>query len=586
LKSKSDKVMELAVRRGFLWQSFEIYGGCAGFYDLGPLGTLLKRNIVELWRRYFVLEHQDMVVEIETPIITPAIVFRASGHEEHFTDYAVQCTKCGRLFRADHLVEEKLGIEAEGLSGEELEKIIREHGLRCPVCGGELSEVRKFLLLFTTYIGPYSPENLAYLRPEAAQGMFINFKRVYETLRRRMPLGIAQIGRVARNEISPRQGPIRLREFTIMEIEFFYDPQDPRADLLEERGHEKLRILTAEQRMRGEDKPMEISALEAYREGVIKTPWLAYWMLVSKKFVEALGVPSNRMYFEEKLPSELAHYSKQTFDQIVLVDKWGRLEVSGHAYRHTYDLERHMQFSKADLTAIRQLPEPRKVRKKVVKLDKQLVVTKYRERAREIFRALAGKDLSSLIDRIEAGESVVIDGIEVPRDVFKVEEVEETITVEKFVPHVVEPSFGADRLLYVALEYAYDEAEDGRVVLRFPPYLAPIKVAVFPLLEREPLTTIAREIFRELKSRYTVIYDESGSIGRRYARADEIGVPLAITVDFQTIEDDTVTVRDRDTRKQIRVPRKEIVRVIDARLEGKNILELGYPLVDTSEPRP
>jgi len=586
LKSKSDKVMELALRRGFLWQSFEIYGGCAGFYDLGPLGSLLKRNIVELWRKYFVLEHQDMVVEIETPIITPAIVFRASGHEEHFTDYAVQCTKCGRMFRADHLIEEKLGIEAEGLSGEELEKIIREHGLRCPVCGGELSEVRKFLLLFTTYIGPYSPENLAYLRPEAAQGMFVNFKRVYETLRRRMPLGIAQIGRVARNEISPRQGPIRLREFTIMEIEFFYDPQNPRAELLEERGHEKLRILTAEQRARGESKPIEISALEAYREGLIKTPWLAYWMLVAKRFVEALGVPSDRMYFEEKLPSELAHYSKQTFDQIVLVDKWGRLEVSGHAYRHTYDLERHMQFSKADLTAVRQLPEPKKIRRRVVKVDKRLIVSKYRDRAREIFRALAGKDLSSVLEALERGEAIVIDGVEIPRDIFHVEEVEETITVEKFVPHVVEPSFGADRLLYIALEYAYDEAEDGRVVLRLPPYLAPIKVAVFPLLEREPLVRVARELFNELKRRYTAIYDESGSIGRRYARADEIGVPLAVTIDFQTLEDGTVTVRDRDTRKQIRVPREEVPSVIDARLEGKNILELGYPLVDTSEPRP
>ena len=586
MKSKSDKVMELALRRGFLWQSFEIYGGCAGFYDLGPLGSLLKRNIVELWRKYFVLEHQDMVVEIETPIITPAIVFRASGHEEHFTDYAVQCTKCGRMFRADHLIEEKLGIEAEGLSGEELEKIIREHGLRCPVCGGELSEVRKFLLLFTTYIGPYSPENLAYLRPEAAQGMFVNFKRVYETLRRRMPLGIAQIGRVARNEISPRQGPIRLREFTIMEIEFFYDPQNPRAELLEERGHEKLRILTAEQRARGESKPIEISALEAYREGLIKTPWLAYWMLVAKRFVEALGVPSDRMYFEEKLPSELAHYSKQTFDQIVLVDKWGRLEVSGHAYRHTYDLERHMQFSKADLTAVRQLPEPKKIRRRVVKVDKRLIVSKYRDRAREIFRALAGKDLSSVLEALERGEAIVIDGVEIPRDIFRVEEVEETITVEKFVPHVVEPSFGADRLLYIALEYAYDEAEDGRVVLRLPPYLAPIKVAVFPLLEREPLVRVARELFNELKRRYTAIYDESGSIGRRYARADEIGVPLAVTIDFQTLEDGTVTVRDRDTRKQIRVPREEVPSVIDARLEGKNILELGYPLVDTSEPRP
>ncbi|MEM1736957.1 MAG: glycine--tRNA ligase, partial [Ignisphaera sp.] len=219
--------MNLALRRGFIWPSFEIYGGQAGFYDLGPLGVLLKNNIVNLWREVFVKQHQDIVVEIETPIINPAIVFRASGHEESFTDYAVECLSCRRVYRADHLIEETLGISAEGLSETELGKLIKDHGIVCPACGGRLSEVRRFLLLFQTFVGPYSPENLAYLRPEAAQGMFINFKRIYELMKKRLPFGIAQIGRVARNEISPRQGPIRLREFTIMEIEFFYDAQNP-----------------------------------------------------------------------------------------------------------------------------------------------------------------------------------------------------------------------------------------------------------------------------------------------------------------------------------------------------------------------
>ncbi len=580
MATRGERVLEFAIRRGFLWQSYEIYGGVAGFYDLGPLGVLLKSNIVDLWRRYFVLRHQDMVVEIETPMITPAVVFRASGHEEHFTDYAVQCKKCGRTYRADHLVQEVLGIDAEGLSGEELEKLIRESNVRCPACGGELGEVKKFLLLFTTYIGPYSPENLAYLRPEAAQGMFVNFKRVYELMRRRMPLGIAQIGRVARNEISPRQGPVRLREFTIMEIEFFYDPHNPRAEEYLESLNTKIRVLRADQRSRGEDKPVELSPAEAYREGVVKSPWLAYWMGIATEFVNAMGVPPDRMYFEEKLPQELAHYSKQTFDQIVITERFGKLEVSGHAYRHSYDLERHMTFSGADLTAERILPQPKEVKRKVVKVDKALILSKYRERAREIFKALSRVSPDQLLRMAERSDSIVVEGVEIPRDVLKVVEEVERIAVEKFVPHVVEPSFGAERLLYVALEFAYTE-EGDRVVMRFPPYLAPIKIAVFPLVEREPLVSIARNLFRDLSAKgITAYYDESGSIGRRYVRADEMGIPLAITVDYDTPKDGTVTVRDRDTRKQVRIPISELYPALRRCLEeGVPLTSLGYPMV-------
>jgi len=586
VSSRYEKIMEIAARRGFLWQSFEIYGGVAGFYDLGPLGVLLKNNIVELWRKYFVKQHQEFVVEIETPIITPAIVFRASGHEEHFTDYATQCTRCGRLYRADHLVEEFLRIEAEGLSGEELEKLIREHDIKCPACGGELGPVKKFLLLFTTYIGPYSPENLAYLRPEAAQGMFVNFKRVYELMRRKLPLGIAQIGRVARNEISPRQGPIRLREFTIMEIEFFYDPQNPRADVLEERCSDyKVRILTADQRTRGEEKPLEISPCEAYREGIVKSPWLAYWMCVANKFVEALGVPWSRIYFEEKLPNELAHYSKQTFDQIVVVERWGKLEVSGHAYRHSYDLERHMKFSGVDMYAVRQLKEPRRVVRKVAKIDKVAIINTFRERAKDVFRVLAKLSSDELLKLVEStpGDTVVVNGIEIPKNVVRVEQVEETIAVEKFVPHVAEPSFGAERLLYIVLEYSYTE-ENGRKYFRFPPELAPIKVAILPLVDKEPLTTIAWRLFEEAKARgLYAIYDDSGSIGRRYVRVDEIGVPYAITVDFDTVEKGLVTIRDRDSRKQVVVPLKEALDVVEKCLRGANLFELGYPVVEREE---
>jgi len=586
--TKYDRIQSLAAKRGFFWVSYEIYGGKAGFYDLGPLGVKLKNNIVELWRQMFVREHSDFVVEIETPIITPGAVFEASGHLQHFTDYAVTCKKCGRVYRADHLVEEVLGIKAEGLTEKELDEIISRHGIRCPVCGGELSEVRRYLLLFQTVVGPYSSD-VAFLRPEAAQGMFVNFKRVYEMLGRKLPLGIAQIGRVARNEISPRQGIIRLREFTIMEIEFFYDPLNPQCDTLYERCSDRyLYILTAEDRARGEEKPQRFRAVEAVESGLIKSAWLGYWMCVASKFLEALGIPSERFYFEEKLPAELAHYSKQTFDQIVLVERWGKLEVSGHAYRHDYDLSGHIAKSGSDLYAIRVLKEPRTEIREIVAIDKMVILKTFGNRASEVFRALSAigesklKELFTAMCR-ESSRFLVVEGFEIPCSAFHVKKEEVKSYTEKFVPHVAEPSFGAERLLYVALEYAYTE-EDGRVVLRFPPYIAPIKAAVFPLVAREPLTAIAKDVYRTLISEgIDAIYDDSGSIGKRYREADEIGIPLCITVDYDSADKRDVSVRDRDTRKQYRVPIERLIDVVRSVERGRRLEELGYPLFSSGQ---
>jgi glycyl-tRNA synthetase len=582
MSSKFDKIIDYAVRKGFFWQSYEIYGGQAGFYDLGPLGVLLKSNIVDLWREFFVKQHQDFVVEIESPIIAPAIVFKASGHEESFTDYAVECLQCHRTFRADHLVEERLGVSAEGLGAEQLEKLIRENDIRCPICGGNLGSVYRFLLLFQTYIGPYSPSNLAYLRPEAAQGMFVNFKRVYELMKRRLPFGVAQIGRVARNEISPRQGLIRLREFTIMEIEFFYDDSNPSCDVIYENcSEEHINILRAEDRAEGIDKPTPVSVTEAVNEKIILSPWLAYWMCIAKKFVNVLGVPSDKMYFEEKLPSERAHYSKQTFDQIVIVEKWGKLEVSGHAYRHTYDLGRHMEFSKAELYAIRQLKTPKVVRRSIVKYDKNAVINLFGSKAPQVFKVLASLSSEALAKIVteSQGDRVIIEGIEIPKAIFKVEDVEEKVWVEKIIPHVAEPSFGAERLLYVVLEYAYSE-DGGRVVMRFPRRVAPIKVGVTPLVDRDPLEEIAHRLFKELKKHYYAMYLEGDSIGKKYAQADELGIPFVITIDYETPSKGDVTIRDRDTKKQIRVPIVDLVKVIDAGLRGADILSLGYPIIE------
>ncbi len=555
---KYEKIVDLAARRGFFWPSYEIYGGLAGFYDLGPLGSLLKENIRKLWLDYFVFRHQDMVVLIETPVIAPEIVFKASGHVESFTDPIVTCSKCGKIYRADHLLEDLLGIKVEGLRPEELTLIIRERGVKCPSCGGELEDVRTFNLLFQTNVGPYK-HDVAYLRPEAAQGMFTSFKRVFNAMRYSLPLGIAQVGRVARNEISPRQGMVRLREFTIMEVEFFFDPEDSEEPDFS-RFPEKLRILTADARSKGLDEVVVVKPDEAVAEGIVLNKWLAYWMSVAQAFAKELGLREDEILFEEKLPEERAHYSKQTFDQLVSISRWGWVEISGHAYRTDYDLSRHMQFSGEDMTVYRELKKPKEVTKKRVVIDQELLKEYFGSDTPRVLQVLRKLSVEE-VEKILSEGDVVVEGFKVPARVFHVEEVREVVRGRRFIPHVVEPSFGAERLLLVVLDKAYSE-EGGRVVLKLPPKLAPYKLAVFPLIPKEEsLRTLAKRIYHDaVKAGLTAIYDEDGSIGRRYARVDEIGIPFAVTVDYQSLEDNTVTVRFRDSREQIRIKSDEVIK--------------------------
>ncbi|MGC8849436.1 MAG: glycine--tRNA ligase [Candidatus Bathyarchaeia archaeon] len=481
LRDKYEKIMDICKRRGILWPSYEIYGGLSGFVDLGPVGVLIINRIMEEWRDLFVRKQGN--VEISTPILAPSIVFKASGHLSHFKDPMVECGKCHRRFRADQLLSQVEDSSPEGLSLRELQRKLSELGVRCPDCGGELSKPRYFLTMFKTIIGPYKSFT-GYARPEAAQGMFVDFKRVFESSRERLPIGIAQIGKALRNEISPRQGPIRLREFTIMEFEFFYDPLEDKCERLPEVSERRLRIVTCENRLSGKEEPLEVTVREALDKNYIYSEWMAYFMALSTAFLEELGIPRERQKFHEKLPNERAHYSKQTFDQEVLLDRWGWTEIAGFAHRSDYDLKGHMKYSKVDLTVYRADPPHGR----------------------------------------------------------------------RIIPHVVEPSFGAERLLYAVLEYALTVKED-RIILSLPKRVAPYHLAVFPLLTREPLVIKAREIHdRLLSERFDVYYDEKGSIGRRYARADEIGIPLALTVDYQTLEDDTATLRDRDTWDQLRIP--------------------------------
>ncbi|RLF23159.1 MAG: glycine--tRNA ligase [Thermoprotei archaeon] len=565
--SVADRVMELARRRGFFWISAELYGGVSGFLDFGPLGKLLKRKIEEKWRQWFIVKNQEFVVEIETPVITPYKVFEASGHVAHFTDYMVECLKCGRKFRADHLIEEQAGLTGlEGLSEAELSSIIRERGLKCPECAGPLGEVKRFNLLFQTTIGPYS-ESIGFARPEAAQGMFTTFSRVYNAMRNRLPLGIAQIGKVMRNEISPRQGPIRLREFTIMELELFYDPKDPKCPVLDR--SEVLRIVPEDRVSKKLMEPIEVTVEEALKTGVVLSEWTAYFMVLAQKFIQDLGIPFEKQMFIAKLPQERAHYASQVYDQVVELEKWGWVEVSGHAFRTDYDLRGHMASSGEDLRVYKQLSSEVEVEDYEVRPVLEALKEDFGGEAGLVANALKMMPGARVLEELESKGFFEMGKFRVYRRHVELVKVKRKVKGRRFIPFVAEPSFGAERLVYAAMEHAFKEKE-GRVILSLPPDIAPIEVAVFPLVNRNGLPEKAREVYKALKDRGLLVeYDDSGSIGRRYARADEVGVPLAVTVDHQTLEDDTVTIRSRDTWRQVRCSIQQLPDVIEAYVRRK-----------------
>jgi glycyl-tRNA synthetase len=581
---RAELLEEIVKRRLIYWPSAEIYGGVAGFYDYGPLGVAIRRNIVEKWRRIFVLPYQDVIIEVETPIVMPEPVFKASGHLDHFTDFVVTCTKCGRKYRADHLVEEELArrgvkISAEGMSAEELQRVINEHKIVCPACGGSLGNVERFNLLFKTTIGPYS-ENAGYLRPETAQGIFVAFPRLAEYVGRRHPFGVAQIGRVARNEISPRGGLIRLREFTQMEIELFFDPQNPRCPFFSEVENMEIPIVPEEFVAEGQTEPVVITAREVVDRGYANE-WMAFFMALAVKFLKELGVPLERQKFLGKLPHERAHYSAKSYDQMVLTERFGWVEVSGHAYRTDYDLSGHSKLSGREMTLERRLPAPREV--EVVRLypNPSAIRERYGDKMGEVIKAMKENE-SIILEAFRSGrQEVVVGPYVVTRDMVFIKTERRRTDLEKFIPHVVEPSFGLDRILYVTLESAV-VAEEGRVYLKLPPDIAPINVCVLPIVKRQDYVEIGKRLTRRLaEAGFYVVYDDEGTIGSRYVSCDEVGTPLAVTIDERTPADGTVTVRDRDTRRQVRIKIDDVPSFVDMVRRGVPFSEAAKVLKAT-----
>jgi glycyl-tRNA synthetase len=503
------------------------------------------------WREYFLRPHG--FVEISTPIITPHKVLEASGHVENFKDPMVECTNCHRKFRADQLVKDATQIETEGLTLEEIGRLIQEKSVTCPECGGIFGPPQYFVTMFKTNIGPIrGDDSIAYGRPEAAQGIFVDFPRVYETTREKFPFGIAQIGTVLRNEISPRQGPIRLREFTIMDFELFFDPEESKCPYIDRVSQEKISIVTESVRQSGKNDAITVTVHEALQRGIIKTSWTAYFMALSKRFMKTLGIKDTDQRFFEKLPNERAHYSKQTFDQEILLDRYGWTEVAGFAYRGDYDLRQHMEATGTDMRVFKAYEKPRENRIVKIRINIEKIRKLYGAEAGKIISLLSKENLEQLKTKSTQTGTVQISTYNLPSDILESKEEVVKESGRKFIPHVVEPSFGVERLVYASLESNLHMHED-RVILSLPYHLAPVQVMVCPLVNRDGLDVKAMTLHGSLLTHgFRTEYDDSGSIGRRYARADETGVPFCITVDYETLKDDTVTLRDRDSWKQIR----------------------------------
>jgi len=579
-ESTAEKLVELAKRRGYFFPSAGAYGGVAGFYTFGPQGAALKQNVEDAWRERFAVREGHQ--EIDAPTVMPEPVFEASGHLDGFDDMLVECADCGESHRADHLIEDNTAIEeAESIPIEEVEELIDEHQLVCPSCGADLSgePVDDFNLMFGTNIGP-GDSSPGYLRPETAQGIFVEFPLLKEYARNQLPFGVTQIGKAYRNEISPRKSVIRTREFTQAELELFVDPEENDPDLSRVEDVE-VRLYPIGEQEDEDGELIETTIGEAVDDGTLASPWIAYYLGVAQEWYERVGVDESRFRFRQHLSGERAHYASDCWDAEAELDgDW--IELAGFAYRGDYDLSKHAEHSDEDFTIFRQYDEPVTVERATVDPDMSYLGPEFGGQAQEVADALA--DLAEEDRSAFEGEEVSVEvegetiSVPVEKTDFSVDEVTES--GEHITPHVVEPSFGVDRLLYTILDHAYAEDEVGgeeRTYLSLDAEVAPTTVGVFPLMDKEGLGERARDLAAELRAAgLSVNYDDSGAIGRRYRRQDEIGTPFCVTVDYETLEDGTVTVRERDSTEQLRVPVEDLDETLTALSEG----DLAFADVD------
>ena len=475
-----DNVMKLALERGFYFPSCEVYGDSqAGFWEYGPTGVSIKNKFLELWRQQLV--RRDRMLEIDGSQIMSKSVFEASGHLGNFADPIVKCKECKSTFRADKLIVDAAEVEIpESSDLNEFDNVIKEKAISCPKCNGSLENTKKFNMMFKVGIGPEEEE--AYLRPETCQSIFVDFPRLFKTMRGKLPIGIAQVGKSFRNEIAPRQSLLRLREFYQAEIEVFCNPNKlDGLDKFSEIENTTLRI-------QNEQEVVTVTCKQAVESGIIPNKFVAYYLGLLSEFYEKTGIDMNKSRFRKLGEKEKAFYAEVAFDfEVETTIGW--LELVACNYRSDYDLSSHAKKSK------------------------------------EKFEVMDND--------------------------------------EKVLPHVFEISMGIDRSLYCVLEHGYkDDKENERVVLSIRPYLAPVHVGVLSLVKKDGLAEKTNDVYLNIKTKFDSFLDHSGAIGRRYRRLDEIGAPFAITIDHQTKDDDTVTIRSRDSMSQDRVKIKDLEEIL------------------------
>jgi glycyl-tRNA synthetase len=572
-------------RRLFVIPSFKIYGAVAGFFDYGPPGCAIKQNITQAWRQHFVLE--ESMLEVECPAVTPHPVLKASGHVDRFTDFMVTDMVTGDCHRADHLLENVLDDIIEDpkstadriavardvharigeLGAAELGEALTQYGVKAPETGNDISAPFPFNLMFKTSIGPRG-DLVGYLRPETAQGIFVNFRDLLFFNGGRLPFAAAQIGNSYRNEIAPRAGLLRVREFTQAEIEHFCNPADKSHPKFSSIADVAPLLYSRALQLGAEKAPQRMPLGKAVADGIIANETLAYFIGRTYLFCCKIGLDPDRVRFRQHLQHEMAHYAEDCWDCEV-ESSYGWVECAGLADRSAFDLNAHTAASKVELAAYERYDEPRMEEFITVLPNKKELGKALKREAGKVgdaLSALSDEQALALKATLESGgpATVCVDGVDMKIEPSWVDIKQEMKKVNgrNFTPAVIEPSFGIGRLLYCMFEHCYytREGDERRSVFRFTPVAAPIKATVFPLMSKPNLVAKAEMVAASLtRAGLSNSMDVTGvSIGKRYARTDELGVPFAVTVDFGTLEDGTATLRDRDSTAQVRVPVDEM----------------------------
>ena len=550
-EKRIERLSAMLKRRGIILPAFEIYGGVSGLIDYGPVGASIRRRVIQNWIEHWTINGD--IVEIDSPTITPENVLIASGHVGEFNDLMTQCENCSSAFRADQLAED-YHPNPDMLNSKEIDAILESNNITCPNCNeSKWTSSKPMNLMFATKIGAMKSSRQAYMRPETAQGMFMLYPSLYRHFRQKLPFGAIQTGKGYRNEISPRQGMIRLREFNMAELEYFIDPENPpNVDL----SINNSEITLIPDPVGGEHKEIKITFQEAIKKNIIKDSTVGYFLSRTWDFLVGVGIKSSKIRFRQHEGNEMAHYAEDCWDCEILGEH-GWIECVGIANRTCHDLLSHENYSKSNsLRAWREFEEVRVERKEVLSPKTSILGPIFRDRAGFVLSALENLDQlpNDLPFNLELNDGSTV---EITSEMVERKIIENSVAGEWFTPHVIEPAFGIDRIIWHILDHAYEETEkEGEKynLLRLNESVAPADVIVLPLFEKDGMGEVARELNSKINSMKGVksLLDSSKSIGRRYARADEIGVPWAVTIDHQTIEDNTVTVRRRDDQKQIR----------------------------------